>query len=660
MTEKPQVRVGLSPAGIPDELKKLARWVLWKHEWVEEKKRWIKAPYQCAGTKAKSNDPATWASFHDVLSAVHRYDGIGFVFNGDGIAGIDLDDAVSEDGSWSEKADSILKEVQGYAELSPSGTGLHIITRTSDITKGKSRDGVEAYSSGRYFTFTGHQLNGHSAIPPDPQDIKPFLATYFGDKPKPELTDLDIALAEAPRTFYQKVNALAMKSFAAWVPALFPEAIPYKNGGFRVTSTSLGRALEEDISIVAEGIKDFGVADQDDPREGKRSPIDLVLEWRNLSKPEEAANWICEQFGVTPSALGGKAAEPAEQSSFLFYKGNDYALDFAGAPELVEDVLPSRGIGMLFGPSNDGKSTWALDMAFHIHNGVRWRGKDVIQGDVMYVAAEAGRSIKKRIQAVRLINPEWDAPFIADVAPNLSSMESLKAVRDAARAAGSPAMVVVDTMSASFEGDDSSQQDVAKMMRNLKILADDLECVVMFVHHTTKAGESYRGSGALFADGDFVLELVVAGEGANVKRWITQRKHRDGEAGRSYAFELKVSQPLGYKPNGKPITSVTIEQTDESAPTKQKKERRSTGGEFETSDKYAKARKYLEIISDLAGLGDANIDEMDVISAIQGDEIVNPLKEPDYPRPDNIKRTLLTLADRGKIKREGRWIRVSR
>lgn len=495
----------------------------------------------------------------------------------------------------------------------------------------------------------------------DPDYLLEVAASLPDDTAPPvdERTDLDIALAETPRTFYQKVNALAMKAFGSWVPNLFPEAIPYKQGGYRIPSSSLGRALEEDISIVPEGIKDFGVADMGDARAGKRSPIDLVLEWRDAKDAAQAANWICEQLGVSPSALGGKAPETAESSSFLFYKGNDYALDFAGAPELVEDVLPSRGIGMLFGPSNDGKSTWALDMAFHIHNGVRWRDKDVMQGDVMYVAAEAGRSIKKRIQAVRLINPEWDAPFIADVAPNLSSMESLKAVRDAARAAGSPAMVVVDTMSASFEGDDSSQQDVAKMMRNLKILADDLECVVMFVHHTTKAGESYRGSGALFADGDFVLELVVTGEGANVKRWITQRKHRDGEAGRSYAFELKVSQPLGYKPNGKPITSVTIEQTDESAPTKQKKERKSTGGEFETSDKYAKARKYLEIISDIAGLGDANIDEMDVISAIQGDDVVNPLKEPDYPRPDNIKRTLLTLADRGKIKKEGRWIRVS-
>ena len=75
--------------------------------------------------------------------------------------------------------------------------------------------------------------------------------------------------------------------------------------------------------------------------------------------------------------------------------------------------------------------------------------------------------------------------------------------------------------------------------------------------------------------------------------------------------------------------------------------------------KYGKARKYLSIIEDLVGLGGANVDETDVITAIQDDETVNPLKEPDNPRPDSIKRTLLRLGDLGKIHKEGRWIRLS-
>ena len=504
--------------------------------------------------------------------------------------------------------------------------------------------------------FWSWQSKGAGYVDPDY-----LLSLDLPGEEKEEPSDLDIALAETPRTFYQRVNALAMKSFAAWVPELFPDAQPYKQGGYRISSASLGRLLEEDISIVPEGIKDFGVADQGDARDGKRSPIDLVLEWRELSDAAQAANWICERLGVDPAALGGKSNAPTPSDmAFRFYSGDDYATDFNAADEIVEDVLPSQGLAMVYGQSGSGKTFWMLDMAFHMQNGVKWRDKDVKQGDVMYVAAEAGRGIKKRIQAVKAIHPEWRAPFVADVAPNLGSTTSVEAVRDAARAVGVPAVIIVDTMSASFEGDDSSQQDVAKMLRNLKVLADDLQCLVIFVHHSTKEGGSHRGSGVFYNDVDAVLEVISEGEADKRKQWVKQLKHREGEAGKNYPFSLLISAPLSFKPNGKPVTSCTVSQESYEPPAKQGKERKSTGGEFETSDKYAKARKYLEIIEELVGLGDANVDEIDVISAIQADEIVNPLKEPDYPRADNVKRTLLRLAERGKIKREGRWIRLCR
>jgi KaiC/GvpD/RAD55 family RecA-like ATPase len=348
---------------------------------------------------------------------------------------------------------------------------------------------------------------------------------------------------------------------------------------------------------------------------------------------------------------------PADKA-FRFYSGDIYSLDFVGGPELVEDVLPGRGIAMMFGPSGKGKTFWVLDLAFHIHNGARWRDKDVTQGNVMYVAAEAGRGIKKRIAAIKAVHPEWCSPFVADIAPNLSSITSIEAVRDAALAAGSPAMVVVDTLSASFEGDDSSQQDVAKMMRNLKILSDDLQCLVVFVHHTTKAGESWRGSGVLFADVDAVLELVSEGEGAERKQWVTQRKHREGEDGKSYPFSLKVSEPLAFKPNGKPITSCTVEQADYK-PAPKKEGRKSRSGDFETSVNYEKARHFLRVIQDMCGLEiGLSLQEDEVIEAIQKDKIVNPMEEPDYPLKKNIIPTLRTLAGLGKISKEGRNIRL--
>lgn len=354
-----------------------------------------------------------------------------------------------------------------------------------------------------------------------------------------------------------------------------------------------------------------------------------------------------------------KSSEPTKADlNFRFQAGDAYAADFIGGPELVEDVLPERGIAMVYGPSGKGKTFWTLDLAFHVHNGAKWRDKDVSRGDVMYVAAEAGRGIKKRIQAVKVLHPTWVSPFVADIAPNLSSVSSIEAVRDAARAAGNPAMVVVDTMSASFEGDDSSQKDVAHMVRNLKILADDLACLVLFVHHTTKDGSSFRGSGVLYNDVDAVLELETSGEGKDRKQWVTQKKHREGEDGKSYPFSLKVSGPLAFKANGKPITSCTVEQENYS-PEPKKEGRKPRSGDFETSQNYQKARHFLRVIQDMCGMETGlNLREEEVIEAIQKDRTVNPMEEPDYPLKKNIIPTLRTLATLGKIAKEGHWIRL--
>jgi putative DNA primase/helicase len=252
------------------------------------------------------------------------------------------------------------------------------------------------------------------------------------------------------------------------------------------------------------------------------------------------------------------SAQPAP-GAFVFHDGDVYATDFLGEPELVEDLLPACGVAMVYGESGSGKTFWALDLAFHVQNGMQWRDKDVAQGNVYYVAAEAGRSVKKRLQGVKVLHPDWKAPYMADMAPNLSKPESITAIRTAI-GDNKAALVVIDTMSASFEGDDSSQQDVAVMMRNLKSLAEGLGCLVLLIHHTRKDGTSWRGSGVLKNDTDAVIEITTEGEGEHRIHVARLAKSRDGEQGARYAFRLIKSEPLALKPNGKAIDTCTVEQ----------------------------------------------------------------------------------------------------
>ena len=82
---------------------------------------------------ASSTDPATWSSFDEVVTAYEAggFDGIGFVFTkGDPYCGIDLDDCRDPSRVRSRPwAQAIIDELASYTEVSPSGTGVHIIVR---------------------------------------------------------------------------------------------------------------------------------------------------------------------------------------------------------------------------------------------------------------------------------------------------------------------------------------------------------------------------------------------------------------------------------------------------------------------------------------------------------------------------------------------------
>src|SRR6267378_2592716 len=187
MTAEPEVPIAVNPASIPEEMRAVARWVCWRYTYTD---RWGKVPYQVSGRKASSTNPATWNTFEACFDAylVDDYAGVGFVFDGSDFTGIDLDKCVAN-GALSPLAQDVLDQVPGYAELSPSGTGLHIITRTENLAKGYNSAGLEVYPRGRYFTVTGSQMPGRSGIPSTPFDIAPFIKRHFDAGPAQHFPD---------------------------------------------------------------------------------------------------------------------------------------------------------------------------------------------------------------------------------------------------------------------------------------------------------------------------------------------------------------------------------------------------------------------------------------------------------------------------------------
>lgn len=138
---------------IPEDIKKLPQWVCTKGDSKIPRIAKVDVP-------ASSTNPDTWEDFEVARESVEHgcHDYVGFVFNDNGVVGIDIDDAY-EDGFMSEIAADIIGRCHSYTEKSKSGTGIHILLYGSLPFKGKNNlKGVEIYKSARYFIVTGDTI----------------------------------------------------------------------------------------------------------------------------------------------------------------------------------------------------------------------------------------------------------------------------------------------------------------------------------------------------------------------------------------------------------------------------------------------------------------------------------------------------------------------
>ena len=158
---------------IPTELVELNQWCVFKKEMQADRQKLTKVPYNPkTGFKAKSNDPSTWVDFDTALDKVDGFDGLGFFFN-HGYYGVDIDNVESEiiryqSDDWDDNiVADFIETLASYAEISPSGTGVHIICKGQLPKGGRRKDGVEMYDHGRFFTMTGNRISDYIGIRDD-------------------------------------------------------------------------------------------------------------------------------------------------------------------------------------------------------------------------------------------------------------------------------------------------------------------------------------------------------------------------------------------------------------------------------------------------------------------------------------------------------------
>lgn len=141
---------------IPAEMREEKRWLVYRLEpGVANKKN--KIPYHPSGYRC--NDSTRGVTFEEAKAASKDYSGLGFYVDAPYLV-IDVDACVDpQTGLVSQYAADIIREVNSFSELSPSGTGVHIWCKATKPGTA-CRKGIEIYDSRRFMTCTGIVIPG--------------------------------------------------------------------------------------------------------------------------------------------------------------------------------------------------------------------------------------------------------------------------------------------------------------------------------------------------------------------------------------------------------------------------------------------------------------------------------------------------------------------
>jgi hypothetical protein len=234
------------------------------------------------------------------------------------------------------------------------------------------------------------------------------------------------------------------------------------------------------------------------------------------------------------------------------------ALDDPSQP-LIEDTLDEGALSVIYGDSNSGKTFVCLDMAHAVATGRDWNGKATRRGLVVYVAAEGGRRITRRIAALRKRYPT-ERPLFAlirfpiDLRSSDANLKELLAlIRGAETQCGERCVwIVVDTLSRALAGgDENSPVDMGRIVQAADHIRAATGAHFTYVHHCGKdSARGARGHSLLRAATDTEIE-VAAGA-------IKATKQRDMECGAEFSFGL-VDEALGEDMTGRPIKSAVVE-----------------------------------------------------------------------------------------------------
>ncbi|MBL5901665.1 AAA family ATPase [Lelliottia amnigena] len=313
------------------------------------------------------------------------------------------------------------------------------------------------------------------------------------------------------------------------------------DGRYRARVFLAGDITEQQISDVAMRLAAAGVVEARMYRSAEHEPED----WGDFLDRQRQSIEEDSQYAHTLPLSVGSDGFDVEQ---------DYTL---------KSYLPAQSLTSIYGPSGSYKSFLAVSWACHIAAGMKWAGKSVSAGSVMYVVGEGGIGVPRRIKAwekqhgIKLDNLYLvNRPVFPVRSEDISQV--INAARDVERKTGQPIrLIILDTLARCFGGNDENDaKDMGAFIEGCDRIKQATRSTLLVVHHSGKDDtKGARGSSAFRAALDAEFSVRREGEGGAIV--LTCTKMKDAEEPKQAAFDL-VELDLFQDRDGETVSSLVV------------------------------------------------------------------------------------------------------
>jgi hypothetical protein len=226
---------------------------------------------------------------------------------------------------------------------------------------------------------------------------------------------------------------------------------------------------------------------------------------------------------------------------------------------LINGVLDLDTTAWLIGESGSYKSFIALDLAAHVGLGRPWRGREVAQGDVVYIVAEGARGMRLRVDAwEREHGPMKGVRFLPR--PVQAASGAAWDVLVAACRRLRPVLVIIDTQARVTLGlEENSNTDMGRYVAAVDAIRTATAACVLTVHHIGRDGRNARGASAL--DGAQDAELKIEKTGMfSIK--LVMDKQKDQAQDAPVPIRLKRSDGGIDPTTGRDLSSLVVDHAE--------------------------------------------------------------------------------------------------